>query len=197
TSCGGRVPSARIPSGRGNRARPVEARAYRIPLNRPARSSTVELCARLTRIEHLHGKRAEPVLPLVAAAGDERQRCLGVGVCELRQRWTAQSSCERIQAAGTRQIEAIEMDDLRVRAVGYDRRRQSRRRQERFHPTAKLARRENSRDQRRFLQRRREEVLAAGLPLQRRLPVLPEVGPRSLDDEGTELVVVDGLRVVQ
>src|SRR5437870_11552081 len=42
----------------------------------------------------------------------------------------------------------------------------------------------------------REEVLAAGLPLQRRLRVLPEVGPRSVGDERAELVVVDGLRVV-
>src|SRR2546422_11358536 len=64
-------------------------------------------------------------------------------------------------------------------------------------PGAKLVRGEDARHQRRLLQRGREEVLATGLPLERRLRVLREVGPRALGDERAELAVLDGLRVVQ
>ena len=133
------------------------------------------------------------MLSLVAAAGDVRQRRARVGVAERGQPLVTERSGHGVERPRAAQIEPVEVDDLRVGAVRDDGRLQrmglQQRRQEAPHPRLELRGREHLRHQRRFLERRREEVLAARLPADGPIAILAVVMARAFVHQRGELRV--------
>ena len=82
--------------------------------------------SRRRRREQINRKRSQPVLAFIVAAGDVGERGLGVGRCRSRQNVSCeivsrQSGGDAAHAPGAAEIQAIEMNKLRICAIGHDR----------------------------------------------------------------------------
>ena len=111
---------------------------------------------------------------------------------------------DALEHPGATQVQAVEVRELAIRRVGTRHRREPARGllprrlgQETLEPRGELRRREHAAHKVRLAERRREEIVARGLPGDRRAPIGAIEVPRALLHEQREALLARGARPVE